>query len=64
MKFNFDCIGDLTNAKELQRAGFLDGSRTAIYKFLNRSDVKVVKIGRKIYVTKKVLMEFFGNVTA
>ena len=58
-KFSLDNISDYTYEKELREAGFLGGSRPAIYAFLNRPDVKIVMIGRRKYIAKSALMEFF-----
>jgi hypothetical protein len=64
LKFNFENVSDLTCAKELQAAGFLGGSRYAIYAFLNMPNVPIIRIGRKKYIAKRALIDFLEKNTS
>jgi len=58
-KFTFDDLSDLSSPKELMNAGFLGGSKSAVYAFLNSDGVPVIKIGKKIYIKKQSLIDYF-----
>lgn len=59
--FSFDSISDVTYPSELRKAGFLGGSRTAIYSLFHAQGFPAFRIGKKIYVSKANLKRWLDE---
>lgn len=55
LKFSFDNVSDLTNPNELREARFMDGSKNAIYNLFHQEGFPLIKIGKRMYVSKEAL---------
>ena len=59
--FSFSNLGDLVGPKDLIEAGFLNGSKSAIYALFNRQGFPKISIGKKYYITRDNLVNWLNS---